>query len=138
MICKFQFFKYVASVLKYLLVAFQTNKPMLPFLATAVEKLYRKCLTLFMKRDVVDGCPTSSLLKLDLEKEEYQHPVVRVDLGSAVACMLKKSSLINDVKNKFRKECVMLLVNMLKKIKERSPLKHCLSAMQLHLTLLKW
>ena len=53
---------------------------MLPFLATAVEKLYRKCLTLFVKRDVVDGCPTSSLLKLDLEKEEYQHPLVRVDL----------------------------------------------------------
>ena len=69
MICKFQFFKYVASVLKYFLVAFQTNKPMFPFLATAVEKLYRKCLTLFMKRDVVDGCPTSSLLKLDLEKK---------------------------------------------------------------------
>ena len=79
MICKFQFFKYVASVLKYFLVDFQTNKPMLPFLATAVEKLYRKCLTLFMKRDVVDGCPTSSLLNLDLEKEEYQHPLVRVD-----------------------------------------------------------
>ena len=91
---------------------------MLPFLATAVEKLYQKCLMLFMKRDVVDGCPTSSLLKLDLEKEEYQQPLVRVDLGSAAASMFKKSSLTNDVKNKFRKECVMLLVNMLKKIKE--------------------
>ena len=91
MICKFQFFKYVASVLKYFLVAFQTNKPMLPFLATAVEQLYRKCLTLFMKRDVVNGCPTSFLLKLDLEKEDYQHPLGRVDLGSAAASMLKKS-----------------------------------------------
>ena len=72
-----------------------------------------------MERDVVHGCPTSSLLKLDLEKEEYQHPLVRVDLGSAAASMLEKSSLTNDVKNKFRKECVMLLVNMLQKIKER-------------------
>ena len=38
--------------------------------------------------------------------------------------MIEKSSLINDVKNKFRKECVVLLVNTLKKIKERSKLKH--------------
>ena len=64
------------------------------------------------------------LVRVDLEKEEYQLPLVRVDLGSAAAYMLKKSSLTNDVKNKFRIECVVLLVNMLKKIKERSPLKH--------------
>ena len=43
---------------------------------------------------------------------------------SAAASVLKKSSLANDVTNKSRKECVMLLVNMLKKIKERSPLNH--------------
>ena len=48
-VVKLHFFKYIASLLKPFLVQFQTNKPMLPFLANELDTVLRRLMSLFVR-----------------------------------------------------------------------------------------
>ena len=56
---KFQFFRYVASLFQEFLVTFQTNKPMIPFLAESLVNIFRNVFKIYLKRDVVSKADTT-------------------------------------------------------------------------------
>ena len=62
MLVKFHFFKYLVSLLRPLLVRFQTSKPMVPFLGTELDITLRQLVSLIVRRTVVTEAGTSCLL----------------------------------------------------------------------------
>ena len=123
MIAKFNFFKYLASILSHFLVCFQTEKPMLPFLATELDRMLRQVYRLFIKRDVVNEAQTPySLSKIDVAEKENHLPVENLELGSAVTAELGKVGVSSEVKKQFKKDCKKVLIKLCGKLNERSPL----------------
>ena len=123
---RFTFFKYVASILKVYLVQFQTDNPMVPFLSNAIERIFRLLMKMFVKREVTERAATPyKLLRIDVEDKENHLPVESVDLGTATKAVLKHiKETQQGAKAKFKKECVVMLTLILKKLQERCPLKY--------------
>ena len=127
MVPKLHFFKYIASILRSFLLRFQTSKPMIPFLAVELD-VTRIQLSLVVKNEVVSDANTPCLLlKLDLEKKGNLWNIDNVELGSAVTSALTNLKVKEEVKLKFRKACVAIVLKLIAKIKERCPLKCCMS-----------
>jgi hypothetical protein len=124
-IAKLQFFRDVALRLKNYLVPFQTDSPMLPFLNDTLEGMLRKLLSVFIRKEVLDSASTSyKLIKLDVEKKENHLPADTIKLGTAVKSLLRSNNISEGSKHQFKKDCVQLLVQLTKKLQERSPLKY--------------
>ena len=125
MIAKLHFFKYLTSLLRPFLVRFQTENPMLPFLAIDLDRMIRQVYGLFMKRDVANEAQTSYLLsKVDVSKKENYLPVENLDLGSAVTAEFTKIEVFSEVKKHFKKDCKKVLIKLCNKLNERSPLNY--------------
>ena len=125
---KLHFFKYVAAILKVFLVGYQTDKPMLPFLCNDIDIVLRQLLKIFMRRDVIENAVTLyKLIKLDVSNKELWLPFHQIHLGTATKTALNKSGATDSVKLKFKEDCVLLLVKMIAKIQERSPLKYSIA-----------
>ena len=125
MIAKLHFFKYLTSLLRPFLVRFQTESPVLPFLAIDLDRMIRQVYGLFMKRDVVNETQTPYLLsKVDVSKKENHLPVENLDLGSVVTAELTKIEVSSEVKKHFKKDCKKVLIKLCNKLNERSPLNY--------------
>ena len=61
-------------------------------------------------------------MKLDLEKKKNLDPLNNVELASAVTSVLPKLSMKDEVKMKFQKVCVAIIVIIIAKLKKRCPL----------------
>ena len=59
---KLQFFEDIAKTLDSFLVLYQTNKPMVPFLAESLETLLRSLCAKFIRKDVLESVKTARLL----------------------------------------------------------------------------
>ena len=71
MVPKLNFFKSIASILRSLLLRFQTSKPMIPFMSVELDITLRQLTSLVVKNEVFSDANTPYLLlKLDLEKKE--------------------------------------------------------------------
>ena len=68
---RFEFFRYLAKILQEYLTVFQTDRPMVPFLADALEKQLRKLIKIFITRDALNEAKTKLLLvNLNMTKKE--------------------------------------------------------------------
>ena len=104
---------------------FQTPKPTIRFLSTELGATLRQVMSLFLRRQVIEEATTPyKLLKIDLGKRESMVDLQNVDLGTAANSALNKSKVKDDLKMKFRKNCVKILVKLIEKLKERSPLSY--------------
>ena len=122
---KVHFFKFTASILSPFLRRFQTPKSMIPFLSTELDATLRQVMSLFLRRQVIEEATTPyKLLKIDLGKRESMVDLQNVDLGTAANSALNKSKVKDDLKMKFRKDCVKILVKLIEKLKESSPLSY--------------
>ena len=125
MIAKLSFFKYVASILKGFLVQFQSDKPMVPFLAKELDSILRKLMCLFVERKVLTEASTPlALTKVDLDKKKNHLPLSKIQLGTAVTFELVGCDVSDDKKVKFKNECLTLLVGLIEKLVERCPLRY--------------
>ena len=107
MLIKLHFFKFIASILSPFLRRCQTPKPMIPFLSTELDATLRQVMSLFLRRQVIEEATTPyKLLKIDLGKRESMVDLQNVDLGTAANSALNKSKVKDDLKMKFRKDCV--------------------------------
>ena len=112
---------------------------MIPFLALELYVTLRQLTSLDVKNKVVsDSNVPYLLLKLDLRKKENLCNIDNVELGSAVTSALTNLKVKEEVKLKFRKDCVAIVLKLIAKIKERCPLKYhivrnavCLSPSQM-------
>ena len=125
MFIKLHFFKFIALILSPFLCRFQMPKPMIPFLSTELDATLRQVMSLFLRRQVIQEATTPyKLLKIDLGKRESMVDLQNVDLGTAANSALNKSKVKDDSEMKFRKDCVKILVKLIEKLKERSPLSY--------------
>ena len=112
-----------SKIHKCLLIVFQTDQPMVPFLAETLDELIQSLFSKFIPQEVLDSRPTSSaLLKIDLNVVNIRKNVNDVDLGFAVNYeldLLKKSGKVTNTQIVTFKKCaVQFLVSL-----EKCPLK---------------
>ena len=122
---RLHFFKFVPSLCRALLVSFQSDKPLIPFLSSSLENFIKRIMKMFVLPDVIEKANTSyKLIKLDLTKEDTCLPPELIKLGTATNENLKSLHVSNEVKLKFRRDCLRFLKALAQKLQERSPLKY--------------
>ena len=81
---KFEVFSFVASILEPDLLAYQTDKPIISFMCSDLERLLRNILNLFVKQEVIDKCSTPIQLKeIDIHKKDNLLNGKNIKLGFA-------------------------------------------------------
>ena len=91
---KLSFFSFIAGILEPYLKAYQTEKPMLPFLYTDLKQLCKKLLELIVKPDILAKCKSGLDFKnIDLKKSGNTK-------GNKVFIGYAATTLIVDLKKK--------------------------------------
>ena len=103
---KFKFFTATAKILNNFLVKFQTNKPMVPFLAQAIEEIMRLFGSSFLLKETLSKANTClSLSKLNFNDPSLCKRPGDVDPGTGVKLEL---SIKIDVVSFLSKICTHL------------------------------
>ncbi|XP_070386740.1 uncharacterized protein [Dermacentor albipictus] len=124
LLAKLQFALGVAMTLKPFLTEYQTDQPMVFFLARDLETVVRKLLTKFLKCSVLSSAKgATGLLMVDIESTENHTPLEKVDVGHAAEQTVRKTKASQKDVFQFRMECKRFLVSVTKKVLERSPLR---------------
>ena len=123
--CRMEFFRYVARLMQDYLVTFQTDRPMVAFVADSLEKQLRDLMKIVVRRPILEEASTAyALINLDLDKTENFLPANQINIGTALKERLASLSPKPEEKRKFLKECRSVILALLKKLQERSPLKY--------------
>ena len=126
---KMKFMEYVASLLNEFLRGFQTDQPMVPFLAETLHTLVRCIMTMFILNETMQKANNlMKLLKVDVSDRGIYKPLEATDIGmGAKICVSKykhspkfKQSVLND----FLKGAQCALSSLLSHLIEKSPLKY--------------
>ena len=87
---------YISKVLKPFLVKYQTDEPMIMFLAEDLHDMCGKLMHKFVKKSVLDSADTmSKLANLDVLDKKNHKAAAEIDVGFAA-----KATLANLVKTK--------------------------------------
>ncbi|XP_070378833.1 uncharacterized protein [Dermacentor albipictus] len=110
--------------LKPFLTEYQTDQPMVFFLARDLETVVRKLLTKFLKCSVLSSAKgATGLLMVDIESTENHTPLEKVDVGHAAEQTVRKTKASQKDVFQFRMECKRFFISVTKKVLERSPLR---------------
>ena len=109
---KLQFFEDIAKTLNSFLVPYQTDKPMILFLAESLETFLRSLCMKFIRKDVLESAKTASLLiKRNLADKANRNYVNSVHLGFGLKYELKRlidSKKVTNMQNfQFKKEALV-------------------------------
>ena len=123
---KLSFFSFIAGLLKPYLTKYQTDQPMIPFLAKDLEAMYKSLMRLILKTQSFDDCSGNDLLRVDLSnKSNYLKPK-DIHLGFETAKVLQdlivKSIITVPSAKAFRQECRQMIIDLLQKLLQKSPL----------------
>ncbi|XP_065125255.2 uncharacterized protein [Paramisgurnus dabryanus] len=128
-IAKLQFFLAISRTFNPFLTKYQTDEPVLPFLAKDLSELLKSLLRRFWKRELLHDLTPLQLTKVNVSDEANWVPVMNTDIGlgaeSAIkALQTEPGGRIGELSVLiFRRECRQGLVTMVKKLQEKSPLK---------------
>jgi len=108
--CKLCFFQCVANHLQPFLALYQTDKPMVMFLAGDLSIMIRALMRKFIKEDVLVAASTDDrLLKIDVTEKTSHEQYKQIDLGLSTDKELKEVVKKGDVSQKqvmeFRIDC---------------------------------
>ena len=122
---KLHFFVYVAKLTRKFLQVYQSDKPLVPFLAHDLESLIRSVLHKFVKHEVLSQAKTpSKVTTIDVYKKDNLLSYKEVELGFAADLALSKAEGISDLQMmQFRIECEQFYQGLAFKLIDRSPLK---------------
>lgn len=129
-IAKLQFFVTQCKQLTPFLQIYQTESPMMPFMADDLHTLVKTLMSKFVVKDVIKQADNSvtKLLKIDVECAENMKPVKKIEIGFAVKVIVdaaEKSKKVSALQlREFYTECQSFLKRMTLKILERSPLRY--------------
>ena len=124
---RMEFFRYVSKIMHEYLLNFQTDRPMLPFVADSLEKQMRNLMKIIIKPAILDEAKTAyALMKIDLNKGENLLASFSLNIGTRLKQMMSSSNLKQEEKRKFLRECSCSIISLLKKLQERSPLRFSL------------
>ena len=120
---KLQFFAFFAGILEPYLVIFQTDAPMLPFMFSELEKIFSRLIRLIFKQEKLTIPITERIKKKWLmDKNNHLEHDAFVDIGAATKVSLKGVQLSEEKKNKFRGQCRTMVLDILVKLAEKTPL----------------
>lgn len=126
-IAKLKFALAVAVALQPFLTLFQTDRPLVFFLAKDLENIVRKLLTKFLKPSILcSSVGITGLLKIDIEDLNNHVPLEKVDVGQTAEQLLKSHKISAKAAFAFRMQCKQFLLSVTKKILEKSPLRYTL------------
>ena len=120
---KIAFFASVAKQITPFLTAFQTDKPMLPFMGTSLYTLLKSLMNRFVKSELVaEATSVLKLLKLKPTDKEQQVDYLNVDVGFVAQQMLKEQSrkLSERQALQFRVECKDFLARTVAKLLDKT------------------
>ena len=125
---KLQFFISVAKILKPL-EKFQTDTPMMPFMAIELQTILNTILGKFIKTSVLDAATNiTKLSKIDLMKKENLVNPKEVDTGFATKVLVQKALDGGKVSPlqllEFQNECITFCQKLASKLMERCPLQY--------------
>lgn len=121
-----KFFEMIAGKMNSFLRAFQTDSPMVPFMADTIGDLVKDFSSRIILKDVLKKKKSLyDLIQLDLLDKDIRKPSENVDVGFEANKMLEgvKSSTS---KLKFKKEAGDFLAHLLSHLVEKSPLKYAI------------
>ena len=82
-------------------------------------------LHIFFKKEVLNAATTTyQLIKLYVTKKENQLLADQINLGTAVKYSLLSKGVTESAEHKFKEDCITMLVKIVEKLQERSPLKY--------------
>jgi len=124
-----QFFISVAEILQPFLKKFQTNKPIILYLAEELYTLLKTFLERFIKPAVLEKATSQTkLANVDIMVPENIVHAKQVVIGLGTNALLKEAEKDMKVSElqvmSFMKECVLFLQKVASKLIERSPLKY--------------
>ena len=123
---KLKFFEMVSEKLNVFLRGFQTDKPMVPFMATTLGDIIDDLLSRIILEDTLKKCDTLyQLLQLDIKDKNIRKPSTNVDIGFAARLKLDEANLSSTDHRvvAFKKEAGEFLAGLLTHLLEKSPLK---------------
>ena len=122
---KMQFFKDIAKKLNVFLTRFKMNNPMLSFLFDALVEMFTSLMSMVIKRNVLNNAPTAlKLVKIDMTDKENQPDAVSIKLCTALKEMLSALDTTNMKIQNFKKYCKDIVIAIIAKLQERSPLQY--------------
>lgn len=128
-VAKLQFFLAISRTFNPFLTKFQTDEPVLPFLAKDLADLLKSLLRRFVKRELLQDLTPLKLTKVDVSDEENWVSPMHAEIGLGAETVIKalqskSGSRVGELSVlTFRRECMQGLVNMVRKLQEKSPLK---------------
>lgn len=116
------FFRSLSAEVLDFLKKFQCEQPVAFFLHSELVLVMKNLLRRIVKRDVVDSWSSKDGLKI-LDKDKNMLPLREVDIGLAANRALRKQKMLDqEAVDKFRKDAKSIILMVLKKIWDRSPL----------------
>ena len=124
---KIAFFASVAKLMTPFLTAFQTDKPMLPFMSTSLCTLLKSLMGRFIKNELMaEATSVLKILKIKPTDKEQQMENLKVDVGFVAQQMLKeKSSKLSERQVlQFRVENKDFLARTVAKLLDKTPINY--------------
>ena len=122
---KLKFLLSVANQLKPFLTRFQTDKPVMPFMAGELFDSIRGLTQRFVKRSVTERAKSrTKLLTVDFTKEENCLSSLGVDIEFGAKVSLKKVKVSELLRLHFQRTCIKFFTATTAKIIEKSPVRY--------------
>ena len=135
-LAKLHFFKCIASELQPFLANYQTDKPMVCFLATDLSTLLRALMRRFIKDDVLSEATTvEKLMVVDVEEKSNHKSYKKIEVGFCTENALKDArakaqkvgcSISDKQLMSFMLQCKSFLIAIMKKLILKCPLFYSL------------
>jgi hypothetical protein len=126
-LCKLYAFIDAANHLLPFLELFQTDKPMVPFLASELYQSLTDMMEKFVLQTVMAGSDWSSISKIDLHNDNLLKHSKHVSIGFETKDALKAADASEVQIIEFKSQCKDFYRKISQKIIERSPLKYSLA-----------
>jgi hypothetical protein len=128
MVVKLKAFVSIVNIIEPFLVLYQTDHPMLPFLAKDLETMLRKLMERCLKETTLKKATSKQLLEINLDDKENKLPLHKVNMGFSAENILKTLLREGSVKEpdafSLRKQCRSFLLSVISALSEKSPLKY--------------
>ena len=122
---KLNIFRDVAGQLNTFLTKFQSNAPLVPFLADNIESILQRFMKYILLKKVVDDAASQyDLIEIDVKDTAKYKPITTVNLPTAAATLLCSGSFSDAQKVSVKKAFIALMKKIIEKIQQRSPLKY--------------
>ncbi|XP_073712875.1 uncharacterized protein [Misgurnus anguillicaudatus] len=127
-LAKLHFYMAITRTFSPFLTFYQTDVPVIPFLAKDLAELLKSMLRRFVKKEVLKDISPLQLVRLDVtDKQSWVNPrEVNIGLGaeSLLKELLKKKKIGELTVLEFKRDCVKVMSTIIQKVQDKSPLKY--------------